>query len=393
MNNLQLCISQQINTTPFAFKTTGVRVYTFEEVLYHVFHHWRDSADEFLSDGMIKWVGELGHSYLASKMKELKKKEPFTAKILDFLRLADYFAENELSGLKTELEKWEHRRDWEKLKERGDWYAQKSDPYKAISLYRRALQYEENAAILNNLGVQYLRLSGTQEALSCLTRALSLEPKNFDILLHYIEAAILNGSFDKAAKAIKKAYAQNPNCADIAFLLGLMSHEQKDFTTALAYYKKALEQDNLSPGDSVQHYIHKAVDVHLQMRSYEKALEALAKSPQKNAAHYAKEAEIHAAWGDISKAIKSMTTALKNETEAGAVFYAKLAAYHRLDYDTKNAEKAIKKAISLEPENNLVRLENARIKKGLGRTREYQKALADILKSFKETYRDSASAK
>jgi hypothetical protein len=52
-----------------------------------------------------------------------------------------------------------------------------------------------------------------------------------------------------------------------------------------------------------------------------------------------------------------------------------------------SAEAAINKALSLSPENNIIRLENAGIKKGLGRTREYQAVLNEILKSFKESYR------
>ena len=380
--NLQFCVSQKHNTAPYTFKTTGIRVYTFEEVLYHVFHHWRESVDEFLSENLIAWVAELGHSYFATRMKELTRTEPFTEKILNFLRLADYLGEDELSDLRATLEKWELRREWEQLKERGDFFARRNEPEKAIPLYKRALQYDENAPLLNNLGIQYLRINATKEGLSCLTRALSLEPKNFDILLHYIEAAILNSSFDKAAKAIQKAYDINPNHPDIAFLLGLLSYEQKDFPAALKYFEKAIEAD-----PATTYYTHKAVDIHLQMRQYEKALQTLQKSPLRDTSYHEKEAEIYAAWSDIPRAIKSMQAALSlNPT---ATQYAKLASYHRQDYDTIRAEAAIQKALSLNPGNNIVRLENARIKKGQGRTREHQAALTEILKSFKDNYRNA----
>ncbi|MCL2456199.1 MAG: hypothetical protein FWD19_01465, partial [Defluviitaleaceae bacterium] len=59
----------------------------------------------------------------------------------------------------------------------------------------------------------------------------------------------------------------------------------------------------------------------------------------------------------------------------------------RQDYSPALAEIAIQKALEISPENNSVRLENARIKKALGRTREYQAALNEILKSFKDEYR------
>ena len=375
--SLQFCVSQQINTSAYTFKTTGIRVYTFEEVLYHVFHHWRESLDEFLSDGMIAWVAELGHSYLAAKMKELTNKEPFAAKILDFLRLANYFSEESLAELSQTLTAWETRREWEKLKERGDYFAAKNEPLKAIPLYKRALAFEENPALLNNLGIQYMRTAAHDDATRCLTRALSLAPKDFDILLHYIEAAILNGSFEKAAKALKKA--KKPDRAEILFLTGLMAHEQKDYPAALAHYEKAIQTDS-----SVFFYVSKAVDIHLLMRQYEKALETLRQTTQQDYSFHAKEAEIYAAWGNIPRAVKAMKQAVSQEEDP--VLYAKLAAYHRQDYEPRMAEAAIQKALAIAPENDIARLENARIKKALGRTREYQGALTEILRSFKDEY-------
>jgi tetratricopeptide (TPR) repeat protein len=378
---IQLCVSQEPDSAPYVFKTTGVRVYSFEEVLYHVFHNWRESADEFLCDTLIVWVTELGHSYLAARMKELSQKENFAEKVMGFLRLISYFDDDDLSVLQAALEKWEQRRGWEQLKERADYFAGKNECEKAIPLYKRALQYEENAAVLNNLAVQYMQTSAAQEGLSCLTRALSLEPANFSILLHYIEAAILNADYDKAAKAIKRAYEIDPNHADIAFLLGLMSYHQKDYPTALKYFEKAMQTDKTVP-----FYAYKTADIHVQMRRYEKALAALQQIAVRDTAYYAKEAEIYAAWGDVSRAITSLNFALRTG-EPQAALYAKLAAYHRQEYAIERAEFAIKKALELSPDNNIVQLENARIKKGLGRTREYQAALNEILKSFKDSYR------
>jgi tetratricopeptide (TPR) repeat protein len=380
MQNLQFCLSQTQNSTPYTFKTTSIRVFTFEEVIFHVYYHWRESLDEFLSEKMIAWVAEIGHSYIAARMKELKRKENFSEKIVQFLRLADYFGNEEIGELKVELEKWELRREWEKLKERGDFFARKKECAKAIPLYKRALQYDENTALLNNLAVMYMQTGEYREGLSCLTRALAIDKENFAILLNYIEAAILSGDFDKAAKGIQRAYGIRPQSADIAFLLGLMSYEQKDWPAALTYFEKAIETDKTVP-----FYALKAADIHLQMRQYEKALAVLQKIILRDTAYYAKEAEIYAAWGDIPRAIKSMKNAPAIAVDA--TLYAKLAGYHRQDYDTAAAENAIQKALALSPENNIVRLENARIKKGLGRTREYQTALNEILKSFKESYR------
>ena len=378
---IQLCLSQTPNTQPFLFQTTGIRVYTFEEVLYHVFHHWQESVDEFLCDKMLAWVTGLGHSYVATRMRELRGTAQFTDKIMGFLRLADYFNAEEIESLRPALEKWEQRFEWEQLKERADFFAQKNEPEKAVELYRRALEYEENAAVLNNLGVQLMMLHDTREALNALTRALSIAPHNFDILLHYIEAAILNASFDRASRAIEKAQQINPSHADVVFLIGFMAFKQKDYATALMYFEKASEADR-----SVTFYAFKIADIYLNTRRFEKALEALQKTTTRDAAYYAKEAEIYTAWGDVPQAIKSMTLACAKEPNA--INYARQAALYRKDYDIARAEIAISRAMKLSPENNIVQLENARIKKGLGKTKEYQEGLNTILADFREKYRD-----
>ena len=378
---IQLCLSQTPNTQPYLFQTTGIRVYTFEEVLYHVFHHWRESVDEFLCDKMLAWVTGLGHSYVAMRMKELRGVTQFSDKIMGFLRLAEYFDAEEIESLRPALEKWELRLEWEQLKERADFFAQKKEPEKAVELYKRALEYEENAAILNNLGVQLMTLHDTREALNVLTRALSAAPRNFDILLHYIEAAILNASFDRASRAIERAQETDPAHPDVAYLIGLMAFWQKDYATALMYFEKAAAADKTVP-----FYAFKIADIHLNTRRFEKALEALQKTTTRDAAYYAKEAEIYTAWGDVPQAIKSMTLACAKEPDA--VNYARQAALHRQNYDINRAESTIARAMKLSPENNIVRLENARIKKGLGKTKEYQDGLNEVLAGFREKYRE-----
>ena len=385
---LQLCVSQQINKNPFSFKATGIRVYSFEEAIYHVYHYWRESVDDLLSDGMIAWVGEIGHSYLASRMKEMAKEEQFTKRILDFLGLTPYFSKVELDTLKSTLKAWESRREWEKLKERADYLASRGEPGKALALYKRALQFNENAQILNNMGVVYMQLSQPKDALRQLTRALTLEPKNMDILLHYIEAAILSGNFDNAAGALVKAEARDPNCADIPFLRGLMSCARKNFQEALEYFGKAIAQD-----PTVPYYVYKMADVHMEMRQFDKALECLKafQASEKDATYYAKEAELYASAGDIPAAIKSMEQAADlsdADSISSASIWAGLGGYHRQNYEPKKGEDAIKKALAIAPDNNLVQLENARIKKGLGRSKEYQAALSDIINRFKEKYRE-----
>ena len=379
---LQFCVSQQLNNTPFMFRSTGIRVYSLEEVMHHVFHYWRESMDDFLSDKMITWMSELGLSFIVGKMQKIADEKQFTTRMLSFLQLIEYFDQSEIDELQAELEAWERQCEWEKLKERADYFIQRGEPSKALPFYKRAIQLEENAVLLNNIGVMYMQLSAPEDALHYLTRAHALEPDNFDVMLHYIEAAILSGQYESAARELEKVKSLVPDSADIPFFYGLIAHRQEDYTQALTHYEDAIKIDPAIP-----HYTYKLAEVYKETRQFQKALRTLSKVQDKDASYYVKEAEIHAAAGDVPASLRCMRNATDADGAHNANLWAKLAEYYRRDYDWRRAEKAISHALELAADNDSVRLENARVKKGLGRTREYQADMAEILKDFKERYR------
>ena len=377
---LQFCISQQTDAPPFAFKATGIRVYSFEEALYHVFHYWRESVDDLLSDAMLSWVSDLGLTYMAAKMKDLTKVDSFTERLIGFLRLVAYFDEEELAGLTQKLTRWETRREWEQLKERGDYFLTRNEPGKALPLYRRALLYDENVPLLNNLAVAFMRLSGYGEAVRYLKRARVLAPENTALMLHYAEALILNGQFDEGGEILEQAETNMAGVADTPYLHGLMAFERQEYPTALTFFEEALQHSS-----NVPLYAYKMADTYLKTRLFDKALHVLERVAVKDEAYYTKQAEVYAAYGNIPAAVRAIQQALSKEPTVN--LWVRLAAYYRRDYDLNNANVAITKALALDAENDMARLENARIKKGLGRTREYQAGLTDVLRGFKQRYR------
>lgn len=381
---LQFCVAQQHNAVSFVFKATNIRVYTFEEALYHVYHCWKESVDDLLSAPMIAWVAEIGHSFLASKMKDITADKNFTTRIIRFLQLIDYFDVTEIDALHKALHAWEKRLEWEKLKERADYFAHRGEPAKALPLYKRALQYEENAGILNNIAVMYMQLSMSQDALHHITRAHMQEPDNICIMTHYIEACIVAKNYDRAKKALDRLALLAPKCADVPFMHALWQYEEGEYMHALTLVDKAISMDPSQP-----YYVYKKADMHKKMRQYEKALNTLATIPPDEITVQVieKEAEIHASAGDIPAAIKCMKKATAIDEGNHTRAWVKLAEYYRKDYDWQRAMHAIEHAITLAPDNDLVRLESARIKKGLGRTREYQTEIVAVLNGFKARYR------
>ena len=203
---LQFCVSQQTNDIPFTFRATGIRVFSFEEAMYHIYHYWRESVDDFLSSEMITWVSGLGLSFIAAGMKEIAKGGgQFAAQVFQFFRLSEYFNETELDNLAAALKAWEARMEWEKLKERADYLVERGEPARAIPLYKRALKQEENCLLQNNIGIAHMRLQSYNDAIRHLARAFQLSPNSVAIALHYIEAAILAQEYELAHELLEKA--------------------------------------------------------------------------------------------------------------------------------------------------------------------------------------------
>jgi len=416
---LQLCTSQNITSTPYTFRGTGIRVYSLEEALYHAYHYWRDSVDEFLSENLTAWIADLGLIHISAKMNEMANIEPLSKRLPAFLGIIEYFSRSELRAIKTDLERWEHRVEWEKLKDRADHLVSKGEPAKALPLYHRALKYEEhenvsanidathsshqglskNAAILNNLAIANMQLANYAEAADLLLKAQVIQPDNIAITLHYTEAAILSGDYESAKIALKRAKDINLHDdlllqpasshtdkplqsveigADILFLHGLAAYQQQDYPAALDYFRQAQSQN-----PDIAHYVHKIADTYVQLHQHDKALAAL----EQCGPHHVKMAEIYASYGHahMPEAIRHLRKAISEPGQNEAAIWTKLAEYYRRDYDWQRANEAITHAIPSKSDAAL--LENARIKKGLGRMREYRAGISEALKGIKERYR------
>jgi len=380
---LQLCLSQKISETPYTFKATGIRVYSIEEALYHAYHYWRESIDELQSESLTTWVASLGLTQITAKMKALPAITPVSKRLLAFLGITEYFSPPELTALKADLERWEHRVEWEKLKDRADHLVYRGEPAKAMPLYRRALSYEENPSLLNNMAIANMQLSNHQEAVKLLAKAITAQPGIAALMLNYAEALILSGNYEDAKKALEKASASSPNgeTADIQYLQGLMAYQQEDYQLALSHFQKAVANN-----PEIHIYTHKLADTYRQMHQYDKAIAALEQSPA--APHHLKMAEIYATYGHshMPEAISHIRKAISEGGRNSAALWTKLAEHYRKDYDNERANEAISNAMPSKSVATL--LENARIKKGLGRMREYRAGLSEAVKGLAESYRE-----
>ena len=375
----RLCVSQEENVAYYRFKVTGVRVYTIEEALYHVFYNWREAVDDFCSNEMVVWLNKIGLSFLGSKIKDIAN-TPFSESMLRFLSLVPYFDQIELDSLKSDLISWENRREWEQYKERADFLMKNGEPQRAIPLYKKALEQGENTHLLNNLAIAKMQLGEPKEAAELLNSAIKLSPNNIQLMFNYAESCILSRDFQKAEAVINNA-EKLKNSHETHYLRGLLFYHQNNSIKAGEELKIALDMHKSS------HYACLLADIYLSMRRYNDAQSAIDKISNKDAMCYAKEAEIHEKTTNWPGAVKSIKKAIESKGLSKATLWAKLAYYYRRDYDNESAQAAIEKALKIDPENNIVRLENARIKKNLGKTREYQAGLNQILEGLKLSYR------
>ena len=385
---LYLCVSQDMNSVPYQFKITNTKVFSLEEALFHVFHNWKQTVDDFCCPDFVTWVNNsLGLSYYASKIQELSARDSFADRLMSFLELLGYFSSEELSELRAQLTEWENRMEWERLKERGDYSLDTGEPSKAIILYKRALTYGRNPELLNNAAVALIQMEMYAEAMTCLKEAIDLADTSYPpdsllvrLILNRVEAAIYAHDFEVAQELITEA-GNSADEHEILYLRGELYSESGSPHRAAECFEEAVALS------SERFYVFRLTDLYCKMRKYDQALETLNRIENPDKEYYMKQAEVQALSTNVPGAVKSIERALITNINSIELWIA-LAMYHRMDYDVNKAQSAITKALSIDPKNDRARLENARIKKALGKTKDYQVALHNILKDFKGKYRE-----
>lgn len=379
---MQCCLNNS-NIRPYKFSGTGIKVYSFEQALYHFYHYWKDSIDDFDSADFINWVRyDLNLSYVASEIKKLSYEENLTNRFIKFLSIIYYFDDDELKNLEKEIFSWENRSQFEKLKEKADRFIEIGQFEKAVFLYNKALKYSENnISILNNIGIAYMKSGKYDMALDYFLSAFEKDENNLRVIFNLIEAYILNSKFIDALNFISRAEKFGEN-ANIYYFYGEISLHNSRLLEAENYFEKSLKLEyNLQT-------IFKLSDIYLRLRQFEKALNFLDDFGEDNPDILIKKSEIYVENNNVPAAIRTIEKALIYEKDS-VKLWSLLAKYHRLNYDLVNAEKAVLKAINIDSLSKEANFELAKIKKSQGKLKDYQNILISILDEFKKEYRYS----
>jgi tetratricopeptide (TPR) repeat protein len=359
---------------------TNINVWSFEEALYHCFSRWKESSEDFVSDEFIEWVGEkLNLPVIASQIREIRDIDSFSKKYLAFLSITDYLSTDALNSVSTELSAWESRLEWEKLKDRADYLTRRGEIEKALVLYRRAISFEpENAGVYNNIAVTLMKMGRYQEAAKHLLTAMEID-NSLSICLNFAEALILNGELERASSLLKQTEALWGQHADILYFRGLIEFYSNRFNACAELFEKAIEKD---PNP---HYIYRLSDVYVRRREYEKSIGTLDRIQVKDKFYYKKLADVHAASGNLTAAIRCIE-------DAGTTVetLTKLASYCRQAHKLDRAAAAAKKALAINSSDPRANFEWAKIKKDEAQTTEYKNTLHKVLELFKDEYRNKA---
>ncbi len=118
----------------------------------------------------------------------------------------------------------------------------------AIACFNRVLQYRhDDADAHNDLGLSYLGLGRSDDAMDAFVLALHFRPQFPQAFYNMALAALQRGAINEAVPCLERALGLNPDFAAAYNTLGyVLSHQAGDFETGAAHIRKALE---LSPTD------------------------------------------------------------------------------------------------------------------------------------------------
>ena len=197
MGKFIYCIGNKAKL-PYTFQTTGISVYTMEELCYYLYHNI-DTLEEDLSNiSLISWIRtELGMTERADFLEQLIHRGSGLKDIVVSIFVStDYYTEEEINNLIKEIDQLYDMLPVERKKRHAD-------------MLMRFHKYRE-------AGFEYRQLMDDREFSSLATEAQGDVAHNLGVL------TARNGRFQAAAKLFDSAYHKNNNkeslCQYIYFL-------------------------------------------------------------------------------------------------------------------------------------------------------------------------------
>lgn len=201
MGKLILCSGIRTKR-PYLFATTGIRVYSIEELCYYISSHIYFIDMEFFTDSLISWIGiELGLTERADKLKLLKdNKADLKTLLTAALCSGDYFSEQEIKRLIKMVDEISDMKPVKRNCIRAYSYLENNQYSEAVSEYERILNSneakditpEEYGDILHNLAIARLHIKGVKEALETFQQAYERNRREESLRQYLYTARLAN---------------------------------------------------------------------------------------------------------------------------------------------------------------------------------------------------------
>lgn len=381
---LILSLSPTDINKPYYFNATRKKIYSLEELFYHCYYFWKQSIDDFLSGTIEIWIEqELGLKYLSSKIQRIKDTQrSITDQYSAFLYLIDYFEDSEIAELKKEIYSWENMDQWKKYKEKADYYLECCEYIKAIELYKDALNINTDLAIINNLGLAYMKLGQFNKAMECFKQAQKMQFDNEMVILNIAEVYMLQQQYDMAYEILQR-YDFLQNSPDALNVYGELECVRQNYDKAIEYFNRAHEL-----GDSFMSLI-KIAGIYSKQHKYRDTMSIMQKvSDKENSRYYYEYAMMEYEFGNVNEAIVKAEKALTYNKKSIDVWLLLVKLYKR-NKNVESAQRALLKIFEIDPDNEMAKLEYASLKKSNGLIKDYQDILKSILSRWKQRYRNN----
>ncbi len=184
MGQIILCVGNK-SDTPYYFKSTGIGIYTFEELCYYVSHYIENLGDEMLDPALARFVGDkLGMKECAQKLERLADvRAGVRDVIIAILGCSPFHTEKELAQIISDFDTLNNMTSLQRKKRKADKSLEAGRNREAMHLYKDILYSADKSEI---------------------------DSAEYGNILHNIAIVhARSGAFATAADEFREAYARN----------------------------------------------------------------------------------------------------------------------------------------------------------------------------------------
>lgn len=204
MGKLILCSGERTKR-PYVFTTTGVRIYSIEELCYFLYHYVYLIDDSMFTDSLIDWIQtELKLSESAEKLRLLKsQKSDIKTMVTVIMCSCDYYSEQEIKNLIKVLDEIIGMPIFKRSYLKANKCLKNGQYHEAMMEYDHILNSQEveemtpedYGDILHNQAVAILHISGITEAADTFRHAYELNHRE-ESLRQYLYCLKLSNKED-----------------------------------------------------------------------------------------------------------------------------------------------------------------------------------------------------